>query len=93
MKEKTLPVVELFSRVLLRRDHEDLSPLPSISSQIGHFIKWKHAKRRTALLHEARYLLLGLVSLAAVTGLYFFWTRLSSQRPSPIWSYLFYCPL
>ena len=29
------------------------------------------AKRRTGLLHEARYLLLGLVSLAAVTGLYF----------------------
>jgi hypothetical protein len=33
MKEKTLPVVEFFSRVLLRRDHEDLSPLSSISSQ------------------------------------------------------------
>jgi K+-sensing histidine kinase KdpD len=71
MKEKTLPVVEFFNRVLLRRDHEDLSPLSSISSQIDQFIKWKHAKKRTGLLHEARYLLLGLVSLAAVTGLYF----------------------
>jgi PAS domain S-box-containing protein len=71
MKEKTLPVVEFFGRVLLRRDHENLSPLSSISSQIGQFIKWRHAERRTALLHEARYLLFGLVSLAAVTGLYF----------------------
>jgi len=32
---------------------------------------WKRAKRHTALLHEAGYLLLGLVSLATVTGLYF----------------------
>jgi PAS domain S-box-containing protein len=32
---------------------------------------WKRAKRPTALLHEAGYLLLGLVSLATVTGLYF----------------------
>src|SRR5712675_2576081 len=32
---------------------------------------WKRAKRSTALLHEAGYLLLGLVSLATVTGLYF----------------------
>src|SRR3984885_3976689 len=32
---------------------------------------WKHAKRPTALLREAGYLLLGLVSLATVTGLYF----------------------
>jgi PAS domain S-box-containing protein len=31
----------------------------------------KRAKRQTALLHEAGYLLLGLVSLATVTGLYF----------------------
>jgi hypothetical protein len=31
----------------------------------------KRAKRHTALLHEAGYLLLGLVSLATVTGLYF----------------------
>jgi PAS domain S-box-containing protein len=53
-----------------RRDHEDVAAL-SISSQIGHFIKWKRAKRHTALLHEAGYLLLGLVSLATVTGLYF----------------------
>jgi PAS domain S-box-containing protein len=54
-----------------RRDHEDVPPL-SISSRIGHFIKWKRAKRHTALLlHEAGYLLLGLASLATVTGLYF----------------------
>ena len=71
MKEKALPVVGFLSRVLLLRDHEHLSPLSSISTQIGQFIKWKHAKRRTGLLHEGRYLLLGLVSLAAVTGLYF----------------------
>jgi PAS domain-containing protein len=32
---------------------------------------WKRAKRHTVLLHEAGYLLLGLVSLATVTGLYF----------------------
>jgi PAS domain S-box-containing protein len=32
---------------------------------------WKRAKRPTALLHEAGCLLLGLVSLATVTGLYF----------------------
>src|SRR5271156_4737470 len=32
---------------------------------------WKRAKRHAALLHEAGYLLLGLVSLATVTGLYF----------------------
>jgi PAS domain S-box-containing protein len=32
---------------------------------------WKRAKRPTALLHEAGYLLLGVVSLATVTGLYF----------------------
>src|ERR1700722_7399827 len=32
---------------------------------------WKHAKRPTALLREAGYFLLGLVSLATVTGLYF----------------------
>jgi signal transduction histidine kinase len=32
---------------------------------------WKRAKRPTALLREAGYLLLGLVSLATVTGLYF----------------------
>jgi PAS domain S-box-containing protein len=53
-----------------RRDHEDAPP-PSISSQIGHFIKQKRAKRQTTFLHEAGYLLLGLVSLAAVTGLCF----------------------
>src|ERR1700723_1691498 len=32
---------------------------------------WKRAKRPTALLREAGYLLLGLVLLATVTGLYF----------------------
>ena len=32
---------------------------------------WKRAKRSTALLHEAGYFLLGLVSLVTVTGLYF----------------------
>src|SRR5258708_7541600 len=32
---------------------------------------WKRAKRSTALLHEAGYFLLGLVSLATVTALYF----------------------
>jgi signal transduction histidine kinase/PAS domain-containing protein len=32
---------------------------------------WKRARRHTASLHEAGYLLLGLVSLATVTGLYF----------------------
>ena len=32
---------------------------------------WKRAKRPTTLLREAGYLLLGLVSLATVTGLYF----------------------
>jgi signal transduction histidine kinase len=32
---------------------------------------WQRAKRHTALLHEAGYVLLGLVSLATVTGLYF----------------------
>jgi PAS domain S-box-containing protein len=53
-----------------RGDHEDVSPLLS-SSQTGHFIKWKRAERHTALAHEAGYLLLGLVSLATVTGLYF----------------------
>jgi PAS domain S-box-containing protein len=53
-----------------RGDHEDVRPLSS-SSQTGHFIKWKRAKPHTALLHEAGYLSLGLVSLATVTGLYF----------------------
>jgi PAS domain S-box-containing protein len=53
-----------------RGDHEDAPPLSS-SSPIGHFIKWKRAKRHTTLLHEAGYLLLGLVSFATVTALYF----------------------
>jgi PAS domain S-box-containing protein len=55
---------------LARGNHEVAPPL-SGSSQIGHFPKWKGAKRHTALLHEAGYLLLGLVSLATVTGVYF----------------------
>ena len=55
---------------LARGVNEDVPSLSS-SSQIGHFIKWKRAKRHTALLHEAGYLSLGLVSLATVTGLYF----------------------
>jgi hypothetical protein len=34
-------------------------------------VTWKRATRHTELLHEAGYFLLGLVSLATVTGLYF----------------------
>jgi PAS domain S-box-containing protein len=63
-----------------RRDHEDVPPL-SISRQIGHFI----TKRRTALLHETGYLLLGLVSLATVTGLYFW---LDTPLSSAAFTYL-----
>ena len=49
--------------------HQSIGPSPlSSSSQTGHL---KRAKRHTALLHEAGYLLLGLVLLATVTGLYF----------------------
>jgi PAS domain S-box-containing protein len=53
-----------------RGDHADVPPLSS-SSPTGHFINSTRAERHTALLHEAGYLLLGLVSLATVTGLYF----------------------
>jgi PAS domain S-box-containing protein len=53
-----------------RGDHQAVPPLSS-SSQTGHFIKWKRAERHTALLNEAGYVLLGVVSLATVTGLYF----------------------
>jgi len=56
-------------------DHED-DPPPSTSSQIGRSIKWKR---------EAGYLLLGLVSLATVTGLYF-WLDVplvAARRNSP----------
>ena len=53
-----------------RGDPEDVPPL-SRSSQPGHFIKWTRAKGHTTLLREAGYFLLGLVSLATVTGLYF----------------------
>ena len=57
---------------MINTPHQSIGPPPlSISGQIGHFIKWKRAKRRTVLLHEAGYLLLGLVLLATVTGLYF----------------------
>jgi PAS domain S-box-containing protein len=51
------------------RGDEDAPPLSS-SSQTGHS-NGSGAKGHTALLHEAGYLLLGLVSLATVTGLYF----------------------
>ena len=53
-----------------RGDHEDVPPRSS-SRQTGHFIKWKRAKRHTALLCEAGYLLVGLASFATVTGLLF----------------------
>ena len=55
---------------LARGDHQDVPPLSS-SGQTGRFNKWKCAKRHTALMHEAGYFLLGLVSLTTVTGLYF----------------------
>jgi PAS domain S-box-containing protein len=55
---------------LLRREQEDVPPL-SISGQMGHFIKWKRAKRHTVLLSEPGHFFLGLVLLATVTGLYF----------------------
>jgi PAS domain S-box-containing protein len=61
-----------WSRYQIRRGSALLSNADtSSSSQTGHFIKWKRAKRRTTLLHEAGYFLLGIVSLATVTGLYF----------------------
>jgi len=53
-----------------REGHENVPPLSS-SRQFGHFTKLKRAKRHTALLHQAGYLFLGLVSLATVTGVYF----------------------
>jgi PAS domain S-box-containing protein len=53
-----------------RGDPKDFPPLSS-SNQIGHSIKWKRVKRHRALLHQAGHLLLGLVSVATVTGLYF----------------------
>jgi PAS domain S-box-containing protein len=55
---------------LARNDREDVPPLSS-DSRISHFSKWNRAKRHRALLHEAGHLVLGLVSLATVTGLYF----------------------
>jgi len=48
-------------------DHEDAPPLSS-SSQTGHLIKWKRAKRHTTLLREAGCLLLGLVVAARDSG-------------------------
>ena len=50
-------------------DYEGVSPLSS-STQTGHFIKSERARKHPALWDETRYLLLGLASLAAVTGLY-----------------------
>ena len=61
-----------------RSDHKD--PPLSTSSRIGHFIKWKRAKSP-----EAGYFLLGLASLAAVTGLYFW---LDAPLVSTAFSYL-----
>jgi PAS domain S-box-containing protein len=46
---------------------------------------WKRAKRPTALLREAAYLLLGFVSLATVTGLYFW---LDVPLVAPAFTYL-----
>jgi PAS domain S-box-containing protein len=46
---------------------------------------WKRSKRPTALLREAGYLLLGLVSLATVTGLYF---RLDAPLVATAFTYL-----
>jgi PAS domain S-box-containing protein len=57
-------------KTLLSGEQAEVPPL-SMSSQIGYFVKWKRATRPTALLHETGFLLLGLASLAAVTGLYF----------------------
>src|SRR3984957_5666886 len=57
-------------KALLSGEQEDVPPLAT-TGQIGHFIKRKRSTRHTALLHDAGYLLLGLVSLATVTGLYF----------------------
>jgi signal transduction histidine kinase len=71
MKEQTPPVIEFLGHDALRRDHKDLPPLSSISSQIGSFIKWKRVKPRKELLNQANYLLLGLIALATVTGLCF----------------------
>ena len=53
-----------------RGKQEDVPPL-SNSGQTGHLTEWKRAERPTASLREVGYLLLGLVSLATVTGLYF----------------------
>jgi len=49
---------------------ENVPPLSS-SRQTGHFIRWKRPERPAALLREAGYVLLGLVSFATVTCLYF----------------------
>jgi hypothetical protein len=74
----------------LSAEQEDVSPL-SISGQIGHFIKWKRAKRAPALLREAGYLLLGLVSLATVTGLFFLAGR--ALGPSGVHVFGLTCPV
>jgi PAS domain S-box-containing protein len=59
-----------WGHTVINTPHQSPPPL-SIGVRIGHFIKWKRTKRRTVLLHEAGYLLLGLVLLTTVTGLYF----------------------
>ena len=53
----------------------------------------ERAKRPTALLREARYLLLGLVSLATVTGLYFWLDGPLVAAAFTYWLYLSCCPL
>ncbi|MGB6284228.1 MAG: DUF4118 domain-containing protein, partial [Xanthobacteraceae bacterium] len=85
MKEQTPPVLEFLGHDVLRRDHKDLPPLSSISSQIGSFIKWKRVKPRKELLNQANYLLLGLIALATVTGLCFW---LDAPLASSAFSYL-----
>jgi K+-sensing histidine kinase KdpD len=65
--------------VTLTISEQDIPPL-SISSQIG-----RAPKRHTALLHDAGYFLLGLVSLATVTGLYFW---LDVPLVAPAFTYL-----
>jgi signal transduction histidine kinase len=88
MKEQTPPVIEFFNCENLQRDHEDRATLSSIGNQIGLFIKSKpvkSVKRHTEVLHEAKYLLLGLVTLATVTGLCFW---LDAPLASAAFAYL-----
>ena len=85
MKEQTPPVIEFLGHDVLRRDHKDLPPLSSISSQIGSFIKWKRVKPRKELLNQANYLLLGLIALATIPGLCFW---LDAPLASAAFTYL-----